>query len=1586
MNTTPNATLRVVRTALEPSQWDRDVRTVPAVRPLIDILPPECVIPAKGWEVIDGGKIIPREQWSTHIVRPGADLIVSPEIGDMGGPMGKMLFGGLLMMGGFMMGFPMAGMMGLMMATQGIGGLLSPSPKKRQDTENSPQTYGFGPIQNITEAGTAIPVIMGRFVAGGLVASRSIRVGGVGVSYGSIPGSVTDYVPEYSQSDEYLDQAMVLGEGPVEAITPYRVSGNQPSSYSYTASFAKGEDVQSALNVSGGETRNTFMVGSDLPESGSPYFYTTVADDVTDIEIQYDFPSGLYKINDKSKREDYSVYVHVTVTGPTLPTAINFDVEFRSSNNASIRRSVRVSGLPRGAYEVNTYRSAKSSDTRVSDALSVKSVTEITRDVFAYPGCAVAGVSGFPAKQMANSAPVFSYLVDGIQVRKFSTATAYSIGWTDNPSWLSLEVLTNPRWGTGRHVWKTVARKGTVTLTSSDIVDGTGTEDWTKKVRPGMHLEVKLYTGTKHTSGHVLTVKEVLGPSQLRLTAGWDGAMLIDHKYAIHDGDLDIPAFRGFAARCAEVIPDGSGTGATEVRGMFNGVLTGGNCWDTANRIVGVGFGQLLRYGHIVSVVWGAAANPVQVFNSSNIIEGSFRFTLPDTKSRPNVFEVAYVDRDQEYTPDSYVHADPSITNNSDMERRMQVEVPGLVRRSDAARHARYQHRVNSGRGMLVEFEVGINAIRCLPNDVIGFSYDAIGENWEGRCATGGDQDKIVLDQPVTLESGTTYKVVIQHNGYWSGGIYVGGDVIETRTVGGATVFNVPTTEIYVTAGLGYIAKAGDIYVLGTAVAGPTVDYRIIDISRTQRFTAKITALEYDPGLYDDSEIKINQPIVTRDPLYSGLPSHVTGLRVNGLTTQHPSLTWTPGEVGGVQCLTNLFFLNPDTGVILESVLGISGGYYDLPSQFATPSLTYRVKAVAVSRQGVEASYGTAPTVTYTVPLPSTPPRLTGLELVNHDGVGQAHDHTFSGDPLFRWNWRGYQRGFVGDWTLDSFGPASDGHDPNFSRFEVEILNESGDSLRVDNPAENQYSYTLSMRLADGLNGTSPFTFRVRQINTLEQASEWATISVEPADPTDTGAPDSTPPSEDDEEPVGTDPGPTLPPSTTPPTPVAAYSNYELDVTWAAYGAVGDGTTDDTSAIQAAINALPRGGVIKFPPGDYRTTSALVVNVDRIRLQGFAARILVDHNGVGIYFNNIVTPTKLFGAVIEGDLRIHKVTPDTPATNLGSVGIKARNLYHSRMSGFEVVGFGTGLYLLGDGVGCVWNQFNDAWIKNNCKNIRINNNATAGIDQGYANQNTFKSIRLDYNSSAYDETCYHLYIDAGPVKASPPAVYRNNGNMFLHMSFEAANFSSGHGPKALWCDGLGNTIIDPRSEGINVSGASEPPEYQFGPNSIWNKMLFGTYLYPPHVTDQGKNNQVILGYSDRLYVTGKLLSSGSQAQAGFGPATVEYVLSAGDLTGKTVKIPNSLPAKRSIFGVTVSIEETCTGAGTVSVGTVEKLKMWGSVSGVAGQKTSADNFTIKEPVSVAGNSPIVLSASGSFSGVGKIVVSVHYLEIARALK
>lgn len=68
-------------------------------------------------------------------------------------------------------------------------------------------------------------------------------------------------------------------------------------------------------------------------------------------------------------------------------------------------------------------------------------------------------------------------------------------------------------------------------------------------------------------------------------------------------------------------------------------------------------------------------------------------------------------------------------------------------------------------------------------------------------------------------------------------------------------------------------------------------------------------------------------------------------------------------------------------------------------------------------------------------------------------------------------------------------------------------------------------------------------------------------------------------------------------------------NNSQVTINVKAFGAVGDDTTDDTAAIQAAINSISGvGGVVYFPTGNYKVTSQLNVNHDGVCFKGDGAR------------------------------------------------------------------------------------------------------------------------------------------------------------------------------------------------------------------------------------------------------------------------------------------------------------------------------------------------------------------------------------------
>ncbi len=179
------------------------------------------------------------------------------------------------------------------------------------------------------------------------------------------------------------------------------------------------------------------------------------------------------------------------------------------------------------------------------------------------------------------------------------------------------------------------------------------------------------------------------------------------------------------------------------------------------------------------------------------------------------------------------------------------------------------------------------------------------------------------------------------------------------------------------------------------------------------------------------------------------------------------------------------------------------------------------------------------------------------------------------------------------------------------------------------------------------------------------------------------------------------------------------------------FGAVGDGSADDTAEIQAAIDALtatitsyansaliPKY-TLEFPAGDYKLSAALTIS-NSINLKGYAARLVqTSATANGLVFDgrtNALSDIKMEGISIE------RSTKETTTTYIG-VWLRGS------CQGFDlniprIVNFGRGLFL-GDDTGVA---ASNAYHRIHIGYIAFCNQAItlwAGDNSGWCNDNFF---------------------------------------------------------------------------------------------------------------------------------------------------------------------------------------------------------------------------------------------------------------------
>lgn len=214
------------------------------------------------------------------------------------------------------------------------------------------------------------------------------------------------------------------------------------------------------------------------------------------------------------------------------------------------------------------------------------------------------------------------------------------------------------------------------------------------------------------------------------------------------------------------------------------------------------------------------------------------------------------------------------------------------------------------------------------------------------------------------------------------------------------------------------------------------------------------------------------------------------------------------------------------------------------------------------------------------------------------------------------------------------------------------------------------------------------------------------------------------------------------------------------------FGAIGDGVTDDTDAIQRAADAaevLGASGVdvtlVLSESVGYRITSGLTIgiNVSVIMRAPIIYDGPTDTTALTIGASGEICSEKEFIICIKNNNSPDWTTEDY-------IGCKMINVRYSRITIRRIENFTIGLQCLGDGGGWVYNNTYLQWIRNCQIGVDL---ATVDPDS-WVNENNF--FGGEFNQPATNNGLSRYGVRIGPQV--PEAYNNNNNNIFYKPSFE----------------------------------------------------------------------------------------------------------------------------------------------------------------------------------------------------------------------
>jgi Pectate lyase superfamily protein len=277
------------------------------------------------------------------------------------------------------------------------------------------------------------------------------------------------------------------------------------------------------------------------------------------------------------------------------------------------------------------------------------------------------------------------------------------------------------------------------------------------------------------------------------------------------------------------------------------------------------------------------------------------------------------------------------------------------------------------------------------------------------------------------------------------------------------------------------------------------------------------------------------------------------------------------------------------------------------------------------------------------------------------------------------------------------------------------------------------------------------------------------------------------------------------------------------------YGAVGDGVTDDTAAIQSAVtaaNALESPHLI-VPDGIYRISSVTFDLPDGSRMD-FVGSFVTDVSGDTAVRIGSSTASRFYYNVSG-----LKVVRDVADATTDSVGVELVNLYGCNIDTRRIANFHHGLKVFGNDLNTLYNQIFLGFLYDNTEQLWV---TALDNEESACNEMIFYGGRFGYSGDSYPEV-NPGYVGTILIRIDHVASnFGINNIRFIAPSLEALHANT----KAAVINGTCIVIKNPRWEnGANQYGQV----FEFTSSSTHCAIEgVGVGVYASNVDDSGSHN------------------------------------------------------------------------------------------------------------------------------------------------